>query len=182
MTNASSCVALRLVDLEHPLSRAIERVEHDIRQGRLTVDEAERFYAVVVARGRADREASEALRRKRREARLCQARPPTRPLAAEPLKSASGLALFPGIVQVGSLAVAEESGAVLAEAPHPWTGGCFVLDERDTSANGYVVATRSYLDPVTGRRLLLEILQRDGSSLFECSPDRWTLAKSGALD
>jgi N-methylhydantoinase B len=90
------------------------------------------------------------------------------------LKTGQGLALFPGIVQVGSLAVSEESGAVLAEAPHPWTDGCLVLDEQDIGANGYVVGTRSYLDPITGRRLLLEILQRDGSSVFECSPDRWT--------
>jgi N-methylhydantoinase B len=159
---------------EDPLSRPVERVEQDARQGRITVDEAERFYAVVLAAGRADQGASDALRRARREARLRQARPPARPVAAEPLKSAKGLALFPGIVQVGSLAVGEESGAVLAEAPHPWTGGCSTLDEQDTGANGYVVATRSYLDPVTGRRLLLEILQRDGSSVFECSPDRWT--------
>jgi len=157
-----------------PLFRPVELVEHDARHGRITVDEAERFYAVVLTAGRADQKASEALRRARREARLRQARPPARPVAAEPLKSAKGLALFPGIVQVGSLAVSQESGAVLAEAPRPWTDGCFALDEQDTGANGYAVATRSYLDPVTGRRLLLEILQRDGSSIFECSPDRWT--------
>jgi len=165
-----------------PLYRPVELVEQDVRQGRITADEATRFYAMVLVEGRADRQASEALRRSRLEARLNQAHPPARPVAAQPLSSPTGLALFPGIVQVGSLAVSEDSGAVLAEAPHPWTGGCFVLDEQDTGPNGYVVATRSYLDPLTGRRLLLEILQRDGSSVFECSPDRWTGHDSEAGD
>jgi N-methylhydantoinase B len=157
-----------------PLSRPVELVSQDVRQGRITADEAERFYAVVLSAGTVDQVASEALRHDRRKARLRRARAPERAVAAEPLKSAKGLPLFPGIVQVGSRAVSEDSGAVLAEAPHPWTGGCCVLDEQDIGANGYVVATRSYLDPLSGRRLLLEILQRDGSSLFECSPDRWT--------
>ena len=32
----------------------------------------------------------------------------------------------------------------------------------------------AYLDPVSGRRLLQEILRADGTGTFECSPDRWT--------
>jgi hypothetical protein len=38
----------------------------------------------------------------------------------------------------------------------------------------YVVATRSYLDPLSGHRLLKELPLANGSSAFECSPNRWT--------
>ncbi len=162
-----------------PLQRPMELVEQDIRQARISIDEAEHLYGVVVTSAKANRPASEALRDARRAERLRRARPPLRPVAAEPMKSPVGMPLYPGIVQVDSLAVAEESGAVLAEAPGAWTEGCFVLDEQDASANGYTVVTRSYLDPLSGRRLLLEILQHDGSSIFECSPDRWTGAGQG---
>ena len=157
-----------------PLSRPAEWVEQDVRRGRISADEAKRFYAVVFAEGALDPKASESLRRGRRKERLSLARQPERPVGGEPLSVVEGFPLFPGVVQVGSRAVSEDSGAVLAEAPHPWTGGCCTLDEKDVGVNGYIVVTRSYVDPLSGRRLLLEILQRDGSSLFECSPDRWT--------
>jgi N-methylhydantoinase B len=89
------------------------------------------------------------------------------------------LPLYPGVVQSGPYAVCAESGIVLAEAPHCWTQGCATIDEQLTAANGYVVTTRSYLDPATGRRLLHEILRQDGSSSFESSPDRWAYCPLG---
>ena len=43
------------------------------------------------------------------------------------------------MVQNGARAVSTDSGAVLALAPDPWTGGCATLDGEDVGANGYVV-------------------------------------------
>jgi len=63
---------------------------------------------------------------------------------------------------------------VLAVSPDAWTLGCCTLDEEDAGANGYVARLRSYLDPLTGRRLLQEVVRDDGVSLFESNPDRWT--------
>jgi N-methylhydantoinase B len=155
-----------------PLARSLALVARDVRQGRINEAEAERFYGVIFAQGEPDAAASEALRTERMQARLAKAMPPVRPVAG--IVPATGAPLYPGVVQVGARAVSVDSGAVLAEAPDPWTGGCATLDEEDVGPNGHVVTTRSYLDPVSGRRLLLEILLPDGSSAFECSPDRWT--------
>jgi N-methylhydantoinase B len=157
-----------------PLSRAPALVAQDVRQRRISPDEAERFYGVVLSGGEADVAATEALRRKRLQARLASAAPPVKPV--DGTAAAAGEQLYPGVVQLGRRAVSADSGAVLALAPDPWTGGCATLDEEDVGANGYVVRTRAYLDPLSGRRLLLEVLLPDGSSAFECSPDRWTRA------
>lgn len=153
-----------------PLWRPAELVANDVRRGRISAEQAEQFYAVDCS----DAVRTERLRSERRAERLRKAAPPARPAPAGTRPSADAVPLFPGIVQVGPLAIAEASGAVLAEAPYPWTDGCCTLDEENVGANGYVVRTRSYLDPVSGRRLHHEILQPDGTSLFECSPDRWT--------
>jgi N-methylhydantoinase B len=153
-----------------PLWRPAELVANDVRRGRISAEEAERFYAVDCG----DPARTERLRSDRRTDRLAKATPPARPGPAGKPPPADAVPLFPGVVQAGSLAIAEASGAVLAEAPYPWTDGCCTLDEENVGANGYVVRMRSYLDPVSGRRLHHEILQPDGTSLFECSPDRWT--------
>jgi N-methylhydantoinase B len=155
-----------------PLARPPALVAQDVRQGRIGQAEAERFYAVVFAGGESDAAATEALRRERLQARLAAATPPARPIAGT--APAMGPPLHPGVVQAGDHAVSTDSGAVLAMAPDPWTGGCATLDAEDVGANGYAVRTRAYLDPLSGRRLLLDILLPDGSSAFECSPDRWT--------
>lgn len=155
-----------------PLARLLALVAQDLRQGRMSEADAERFYGVVFSNGEPDAAASERLRGERLQARLAAAAPPAKPIAGT--SPASGPPLHPGVVQVGDHAVSADSGALLAVAPDPWTGGCATLDEEDVGANGYVVKTRAYLDPLTGRRLLHEILLADGSSAFECSPDRWT--------
>jgi N-methylhydantoinase B len=155
-----------------PLARPLALVAQDVRQGRIGEAEAERFYAVVFADGEPDSAASEALRTARRQERLREATAPAKPVTGT--AAAQGAPLHPGVVQNGARAVSTDSGAVLALAPDPWTGGCATLDEEDVGANGYVVRTRAYLDPISGRRLLLEILLPDGTSAFECSPDRWT--------
>jgi N-methylhydantoinase B len=118
--------------------------------------------------------ASEALRAERQSARLARANPPQKPCEIDGHSPAVGAPLYPGIVQIGSLAVSQDSGAVLAHAPDSWTLGCCTLDEEDVRANGYVVRTRAFLDPQSGRQLFKDILQQDGTSLFESSPARWT--------
>ena len=82
--------------------------------------------------------------------------------------------LYRGIVQLGDKAVAERSGAVLATAPDHWTDGCRTLDETNVAPNGFVMAARSYLDPLTGECLFHEHRRPDGIRSFESSPNRWT--------
>lgn len=158
-----------------PLARPLPLVAQDMRQGRIGEAEAAELYGAVFAEGEPDAAASEARRTELLQARLAEATPPRRPVAGT--APASGPPLHPGVIQNGARAVSTHSGAVLAIAPDPWTGGCATLDGEDVGPNGYVVRTRSYLDPLTGRRLLHEILLSDGSSAFECAPDRWTKAQ-----
>lgn len=153
-----------------PLARPVELVERDVQQGRISAEEARSFYAVVLG----DPGASATLRRQLRAERLAKASPALRPVKAERVAEPKGAALYPGVVQIGARAVSIDSGAVLAEAPHPWTEGCPTLDEEDTGPNGYTARTRAYFDPVSGRRLFQEVLLQDGTSGFECSPARWT--------
>lgn len=157
-----------------PLDRPAELVAQDLRLGRISAEEVKRDYSVIIGDDGVDMKATDELRKKRRMERLCRAQPPEHPVDAEVVEPVDGLPLFPGIVQIGSRAVCAESGAVLAEAPNCWTQGCFTLDEENAGANGYVVRTRSYFDPVSGLRLFHDILDGDGTSLFEFSPARWT--------
>lgn len=158
-----------------PLARPAVLVEQDVIAGRFGAEEAREFYAVVLKDDAIDTAATQVLREARRSARLARAKPPEKPCSAVQANE-TGIALYPGIVQAGSLAVSEDSGAVLARAPDPWTGGCATLDEEDERPNGYIVRTRAFLDPVTGRQLLKDILMPDGTCLFESSPARWTEA------
>lgn len=157
-----------------PLARLAESVARDVRNRRITSEEAEAFYAVVIADGGADMAATGALRAERRASRLARARPPEKPCAARSQANEAGIPLYPGVVQAGSLALSEDSGTVLARAPDPWTMGCATLDEEDPRPGGHIVRTRAFLDPVSGSQLLKEILAADGASLFESSPARWT--------
>ncbi len=156
-----------------PLARPAELVAGDAASGRITGEEAEAFYAVVLSGNEADHAATEALRAERRAARLARASAPAKPCATAQANE-PGVALYPGVVQAGSLAVSEDSGTVLACAPDPWTAGCATLDEEDLRPNGHIVRTRAWLDPLTGRQLLKDILGPDGECLFESSPARWT--------
>ncbi|MDG2002564.1 MAG: hydantoinase B/oxoprolinase family protein, partial [Novosphingobium sp.] len=157
-----------------PLARPLDLVADDVREGRITPEEARSFYALVLAGDGVDAAASEALRCDRQAARLARANPPEKPGFGDAPSSAQGVPLYPGVVQVGSLALSEYSGAVLARSPDCWTQGCCTLDEQDTRPSGYVVRTRAFLDPRSGRQLFKDILAEDGASLFESSPSRWT--------
>jgi N-methylhydantoinase B len=160
-----------------PLGRDPEVVVRDLKLGRITSDEADRHYSVVLdSRGMVDSEQTRELRRQRRQERFSRAQPPRQPMGGATASPEGGLPLFPGIVQVGRTAVSVQSGAVLAVAPDPWIEGCPTIDDTDSGANGFVVSIRSYLDPITGDRLFQEILRPDGVLSFECSPDRWAKA------
>lgn len=157
-----------------PLARPPRLVADDVALGLMSGEEAQRLYGVVLdASGEVDHERSESLRYERRRERLQSAEPPRRPMNGATASVTDGLPLFAGIVQIGSEALSEHSGAVLAVAPDPWTDGCFTLDEEDAGANGFSVTTRSYLDPVSGQRLFQALLRPDGECSFECAPARW---------
>ena len=84
--------------------------------------------------------------------------------------SAPDLPLYPGVVQRGSRAYAGASGACLAHAPDPWTGGCPTI-ELALTAN---LTERSYLDPRTGRALLVEVVPNGHGCTIGTSPARWS--------
>jgi N-methylhydantoinase B len=158
-----------------PLWRPSDLVARDVQLGRMSAEEADRLYGVVVDRaGAVEGRRTEMLRHERRRERLERADPPVRPMQGATASSEGGLPLYAGIVQLGRRAVAERSGAVLAEAPDHWTDGCCTLDETDLAPNGFLMKTRSYLDPVTGECLFHELCRPDGIRSFESSPNRWT--------
>jgi N-methylhydantoinase B len=84
--------------------------------------------------------------------------------------------LYHGVEQRGGVAVAVESGAVLAVAPGQWSDGCAVLDEARKSPTGAAWTRRSYLDPVSGRALFVEAVPDGAGRAFSSAPRRWTEA------
>jgi N-methylhydantoinase B len=82
--------------------------------------------------------------------------------------------------QIGHLAVATDSGAVLAVAPGHFTDGCPVLVERRWDPDGPDVVYRSYLDPLSGRSLLVEVALADSPRSFLVNPRRWSEAAASA--
>jgi N-methylhydantoinase B len=148
-----------------------------VRQGRITAAEAEATYGVMLA-GDQDDTAATAQRRaqmlKSRLARSIPARKPGPPRALKaPFRSQP---LYPGVIQVEANAYAEVSGAGLAVAPDPWTDGCPTLEE----LRGSRLLLRRYLDPVTGRLLLVDVLPRGENCSIETRPRRWQQAAAVA--
>jgi N-methylhydantoinase B len=162
-----------------PLDRPLDDVERDVARGRYTAEEARAVYGVVLdGDGRADTVASAAERAAHGRARLARAQPAPTPVppsvAASP--DAPVWPLAAGVVQRGTVAVAEASGAPLAVAPDHWTDGCPVLVER-IATDGPEVHARAYLDPRTGRSLYVEAVPAGRPRSFEVSPRRWTDAR-----
>ena len=85
----------------------------------------------------------------------------------------AALPLYHGVVQRGNVAVAVESGAVLAVAPAQWSDGCAVLEEARRSPTGAAWTRRSYLDPVSGRALYVEAVPEGVGRSFSTAPRRW---------
>jgi N-methylhydantoinase B len=162
-----------------PLDRDLEAVARDVEEGRITREDADAIYGVVLVGGAVDVAASETRRAAIREARLDSARPPVIPASDE--EAATGatdveeVPLYVGVVQRGAVAYAAESGAPLAVAPAHWTDGCAVIEERRWPG-GPPVVFRSYLDPRSGRSLYVEAVLEGEPRAFEISPRRWTAA------
>jgi N-methylhydantoinase B len=160
-----------------PLDRLLERVLADMDEGRVDRTTAESVYGVVVTdKGGIDGEATERRRVSLRRARLLEATPAASIQAdVDAVADRPRLPLYPGVVQCGRYALAEQSGAVLAIAPGNWLDGCAVMETPLKSGAGRVVS-RTYLDPATGRILYVSIDgpgQRNG---IEVMPERWTSA------
>jgi N-methylhydantoinase B len=165
-----------------PLDRDPAAVSRDVQVGRLDPTTAQAVYGVVLATdGAVDSAATEARRGSERQARLRRARPPRRPPepGATPAPETSVQPLYPGVVQRGDQARAEESGALLAIAPGNWLDGCPVLEE-PVGEPGKGVATRAHLDPLSGRMLFVDVLRPDDGPSLEIRPERWArAAKTG---
>jgi N-methylhydantoinase B len=162
-----------------PLDRAVELVEADAAIGRIDEPEAADLYGVVLRDGAADAAATGALRTRLRRRRLDQALPPgcvlPTPLPTVP-DDEPMFPLYPGVVQHGPLAIAEDSGAVLAVAPAHWTDGCPRLEQRSANGGASGVVIRTYLDPATGRALHVEAVPDGEGRAFAVLPRRWTAA------
>ena len=164
-----------------PLDRAADAVVKEISLDRLDAKEAAETYGVALdGQGLLDHVATGALRASLRQARLDHATPARRSTTTgslEPARDAKSFPLYPGVEQRGSVAVATNSGAVLACAPHPWTDGCPVLTSRHEAGGGVVFLLDAYLDPKTGCTLFFD-LRKDGElGEFESSPSRWITAR-----
>jgi N-methylhydantoinase B len=159
------------------LDRDPAQVAEDVAAGRFPADDAERIYGTVLeADGSVDAAATATRRHDIRQERLTRAKPAQRPQGERqaPAGEAEVFPLYPGVVQQGNLAYAEDSGQVLAESPHHWTDGCPVLEERRWPEGGPDVVFRTYLDPQTGRALHVEVALADGPRSFAVNPRRWT--------
>ena len=156
-----------------PLDREAAAVERDVGHGRFNAEVARRSYGVVVG----DPEATAALRQTMRRERLSRARPARKPLSTRDVEIVGAAQpIYPGVLQRGAIAVAEQSGAPLARAPDHWTDGCPTLIERRGDADGPDIWYRTWLDPLTGRSLHVEAVVGDVERSFEVSPARWISA------
>jgi N-methylhydantoinase B len=126
--------------------------------------------------GLVDEPGTEARRANLLRARLAAALPPTHPIAGI-AADAPGLPLYIGIEQRGGLAVATASGAILARAPAHWTDGCPVL----TTALGPHAEISAYLDPITGKTLLVDVVPKGEPRAIASLPRRWTMAGQTAV-
>ena len=154
-----------------PLDRDPAAVEADIRQKRVTVEEAREVYGVFVG----DLGATEHCRQETRAKRLKSAKPATQALnwTAELRKMSEGdeAPLCFGVTQRGSIAVSDISGAPLAVSPDHWTDGCPVIERfLPSHSDARVLA---YLDPETGRLLAVDVVAESVQRSFTTMPDRW---------
>ena len=161
-----------------PLHRDPTAVAHDVALARVTIAEADEIYGVVLDNDGNARAAETAGRRDAiRAARLARANPAPHPVASDDTNVPRGedIPLYPGVVQRGSVAFGEESGAALAIAPHHWTDGCPVITERVTHGHLDLVI-EAYLDPVTGRSLAVDVRPESAERTFTSNPTRWVVA------
>ena len=164
-----------------PVDRDAAEVARDVRQGRITVQEAASVYGVVIdAAGVVDPAATPMCRAELLRDRLRRAKPADKPRQQDQPVMASqrgqGLPLYPGVEQHGSIAYSTLSGATLAVSPDHWTDGCPMVEER-----GERLLIRSYLDPLTGGLLLVEALPAGEARAIDTRPARWTRAAAAGV-
>jgi len=159
-----------------PVDRDATEVVRDVRQGRITAQEAASVYGVVIdAAGAVDPAATPVCRAELLRDRLRRAKAADKPMQQDqPVRASQrgqGLPLYPGVEQHGSTAYSILSGATLAVSPDHWTDGCPILEERRDR-----LLIRSYLDPLSGRSLLVEALPVGETRAVDTRPTRWTQA------
>jgi N-methylhydantoinase B len=160
-----------------PADRDAGLVARDVRLGRLTAEEADRTYGVQLDAARQpDAAATEDRRAALRKARLAAATPAARAMPTTMAPAGERRPLYPGVVQVGGFAVASESGAVLARAPHHWTDGCPV----QSYTLGDDAQVSVYLDPLTGCSLFVDVVPIGMARSVSCLPRRWLEAAGAA--
>jgi N-methylhydantoinase B len=154
-----------------PVDRDPESVALDVNMNRLTRQDAADVYGVcLVESGRVDVSATARQRTALLRKRLDAARPPARPMDSIRPPAGTGSPLYVGIEQRGDLAVVSASGTVLARAPDLWTDGCPVLVSRiDEHAEAF-----AYLDPSTGKSLLVDVVPAGMLRATSSLPKRWT--------
>jgi N-methylhydantoinase B len=144
---------------------------------RINRDIAEKIYGVITAgTGAVDVAATDARRDAIRRDRLSRAQPAKSPAARNDLAACDttpALPFYPGVIQHGEFAVAEQSGALLAVAPSNWLDGCPILDTFLDDRAGELVA-RQHLDPLTGRVLYADVTLVEDKPSIEIRPLRWT--------
>jgi N-methylhydantoinase B len=159
-----------------PLDRSLERVNADVSEHRIGREEVSQIYGVAFgADGLADAEATRVRRDDMRRERLSRATPAAVKVSGAPPADAPILPFYPGVVQKGDYVVAEDSGAVLAQAPGDWLDGCMVIEEPVRNKGRELVA-RAYLDPLNGRQLFFETVGPTVARSIRIAPSRWTSA------
>jgi N-methylhydantoinase B len=159
-----------------PLDRDPMSVLADLHDGYVSAEEAATVYGVAIApTGEVDVEATARLRSEHLATRLRMAVAPVRPVTdVDEMTTKSGAptqALYPGVVQIGRQAVVIRTGTVLSTAPDHWTDGCAVLEECIDENRGVI---RSYLDPLDGRALFVEVVPVGTGRSFSSLPEHWT--------
>jgi N-methylhydantoinase B len=159
-----------------PLDRDPAAVASDLAAGRIDRDIAGDIYGVVLTGDAVDAAATEQKRDAIRKDRLCRATPAKQALPElRPATKGAIHPLYPGVVQQGDMALAEQSGALLAVAPGNWLDGCPVLDQLLDDRAGRLVM-RQHLDPLTGRILFADVTFADDEPGIAINPERWTRA------
>jgi N-methylhydantoinase B len=162
-----------------PLDRAPGAVADDVAEEWYAAEEAAAVYGVVLdPSGVPDLAATDERRAALRADRLRRATPAVRELTVDDVAGkdeGETMPFTPGVVQHGSVAYAEASGAPLAIAPDPWTDGCPVIEE-SLGGPGPRLVRREYLDPRTGQALHVEVVPEGEPISFAIEPARWTKA------
>lgn len=157
-----------------PLARDPAAVFRDLRQDRISNDEACSIYGLVLnERGTVDTDATAARRSRLQLDRLENALPAPKPLSRldtlTMARRGRGRLLYPGVEHHDGTAYAVGSGTPLSCAPDAWIEGCPRLEEH---RDGRVVL-RSYLDPGSGRLLMVDVTLEGEPCTVESSPHHW---------